>query len=268
MKIASNLKSYVIMTVINAILLLITAFAGLFIPTTYVDFVEPLHLAESQGQDFTTLFVGLPLLVLALLWTRRGDIRGPIFWAGAMGYFLYVYLIYAYGGVYNVYFFGYVAVCGLSLYTLIGLLTGIDSEKVRQVVSKNLPAKAVAIFFGVTALLLTVMWGAMAAAGIAARQTADANIIIVTDFIVLIPAFGLAATWLWREKLWGIILAGVLLVQAVTLGISIAVGQVIAFFKGVEPAWELAGFFLVFTVVGAAVAIPYIRAFKNKGRIK
>jgi hypothetical protein len=77
-----NLKPYYIMSAINIVLLAITSFAGLFISSTYVNFVEPLHLAESQGQDFTTLFVGVPLLVVAMIWTRRGLIRGPSFGRG------------------------------------------------------------------------------------------------------------------------------------------------------------------------------------------
>ncbi|MCB0071641.1 MAG: hypothetical protein KDE20_09300 [Caldilineaceae bacterium] len=260
MKASFNSRPYVIISGINALLLLITAAAGLFVAGTYDNFIAPLHLAESQGQDATTLFVGLPLLIVALLWTRQGAVQGPILWAGAMGYFLYIYLIYAYGGVYNWLFFAYVAVCGLSLFALIGILLGIDAEEVARRVTPTMPTWWIAGYFAGTALLLTLMWGGLAFAAMAAGETADANVIIVTDLIVVIPAFALAAVWLWQGLAWGYVLSGVLFVQAVTLGISIVAGQLVALIKGVEPAWGLAGFFLAFTMLGLVLALLY---FKN-----
>ena len=252
------------MSAINIVLLALTSFAGLFVSNTYVNFVEPLHLAESQGQDFTTLFVGLPLLIIAMIWTQRGSARGPIFWAGALGYFLYIYIIYAYGGVYNIFFFAYVAICGLSLFSMIGILLGIDTDKIAQHVDPKMPIKWIAVYFIGTAILLTLMWGGMAMASIAAGETADANVIIVTDFISVIPAFVLAAVWLWQRKAWGYVLSGVLFVQAVTLGVSIVAGQVVAFIKGVEPTWGLAIFFLIFTLIGLVLAIFYTKNLQSE----
>ena len=74
----------------------------------------------------------------------------------------------------------------------------------------------------------------------------------------------LAAVWLWQRRAWGYVLSGVLFVQAVTLGISIVAGQVIALIKGVEPTWGLAGFFLVFTLIGLILAILYTRNLCNE----
>lgn len=264
MKDGFSFKPYYIMSSINVVLLTITGLAGLFIPSTYINFVEPLHLAESQGQDFTTLFVGLPLLIIAMMWTRQGLMRGPIFWAGALGYFLYIYIIYAYGGVYNILFFAYVAICGLSLFSMIGILLGIDAGKVAQYIKPKMPIKWIAGYFAGTAVLLTLMWGGMAIASIAAGKTADANVIIVTDLMVVIPAFVLAAVWLWQRRAWGNVLSGVLFVQAVTLGVSIVAGQMVALVKGIEPVWGLAVFFLVFMLTGLVLAIFYTKNLGNK----
>jgi hypothetical protein len=259
-----SLKPYTVMSAISIVLLAVTACAGLFMPGTYEDFVGPLHLAESQGQDVTTLFAGLPLLFVAMLWTRRGSMRGPIFWAGALGYFLYIYMIYAYGGVYNRLFFAYVAICSLSLFAMIGILLGIDPDRFMRHVDPAMPTRWIALYFAGTATLLTLMWGAMAIASIAARETADANVIIVTDFVVVIPAFALVALWLWQRRTWGYVLSGVLFVQAVTLGLSIVAGQAVALLKGVEPAWELAIFFLAFTLVGLVLASLYTKNLREQ----
>ena len=93
---------------------------------------------------------------------------------------------------------------------------------------------------------------------------ACANVIIVTDFISVIPAFVLSSVWLWQRRVWGYVLSGVLFIQAVTLGISIVAGQVVAFIKGVEPAYELAVFFLLFTLFGLVLATFYTKNLRYK----
>ncbi len=245
------------------LLLLGTSIPGLFWDGTYEGFIAPLHLAESQGQDLTTLFVGIPLLVIAVLLTLKRSAKGPVLWAGAAGYFLYVYLIYAYGGVYNFLFPAYLAVCGISLFTMIGLLRAVDADDFASRIGQGMPTRVLAVFFFVVALLLTVMWGVMAIDAISSGKTADANVIIVTDFVIVIPAYVLTGVALLRRQVLGVVVSGVLLVQAVTLGLSIVAGQVVAYIKGIEPVWGLGIFFLVFTAIACWLSCKYLR---NIGR--
>ncbi len=128
MRINDHLKPYFTLAAILAVLMLVTAFAGTFFPDIYSDFTHAQRVAESQGQDAVTLFVALPLLAVAVLWARRDDVRGPLFWVGALGYVLYVYLIYAYAGLYTILFPLYVAIVGLSIFSIIGVLNGVDAQ--------------------------------------------------------------------------------------------------------------------------------------------
>ena len=75
-----------------------------------------------------------------------------------------------------------------------------------------------------------------------------------------------AGVWIWRRAAWGYALSGVMLVQAVTLGLSISVGQIIALAKGLEGDMFLAGFFLVFTLVGMAAAVLYLKNSRSPNR--
>src|ERR1051326_7462845 len=47
--------------------------------------------AQERSQDAVTLFLGVPLLVIALLVCRRGSLRGHLLLTGTLGYFLYTY---------------------------------------------------------------------------------------------------------------------------------------------------------------------------------
>ncbi len=65
-------------------------------------------------------------------------------------------------------------------------------------------------------------------------------------------------------KTW-LILAGILamlmLVKAVTLGLTIAAGQIIAYTQGVGENMFLAAFFGLFTIVGAVAMGLYLKNF-------
>jgi hypothetical protein len=261
MKPNHNLKPYLILAGILAVLMLITAFAGTFFPAIYSDFTRPQRVAESQGQDVVTLFIALPLLLVAARLTRRGDVRGPLFWVGALGYVLYVYLIYAYGGLYNILFPTYVAIMGLCIFSIIGVLNGVDADAVHAHVKASALRKVVAAYFLGTVLLLTFIWGAAVTNAIITKTPDEGTLIYVTDLAFVLPVFALAGVWLWQRKPWGDVLAGVMLVKAVTLGLSIAVGQVIAYAQGVGGDLFLAAFFGAFTVVGIITAGLYLKHF-------
>jgi hypothetical protein len=243
-------------------LMLITAFAGTFFPTLYSDFTRPQRVAESQGQDVVTLFIALPLLLVAMRLTRRGDVRGPLLWVGTLGYTLYVYLVYAYGGLYNVCFPLYVAIMGLCIFSIIGVLNGVDAGAVHARVRAGMPRKLIAGYFIVTVVLLTFIWGAAVATAIATKTPDEGTLIYVTDLAFVLPVFALAGVWLWQCQPWGDVLAGVMLVKAVTLGLSIAGGQIIAYSQDAGGDLFLALFFTAFTVIGLVTAGAYFSHMK------
>lgn len=257
-----HLKPYLTLARILAALMLVTALAGAFFPAIYRDFTRAQRVAESQGQDVVTLFVGLPLLLTAVRLTRRGDARGPLFWVGALGYTLYVYLVYAYGGLYNSFFPLYVAMMGLCIFSIIGVLNGVDADAIHARVASTAPRKFVAGYFLGTVLLLTFIWGGAVANAIVTKTPDEGTLIYVTDLAFVLPVFALAGVWLWQRKPWGDVLAGVMLVKAVTLGLSIAAGQIIAYAQGVGGDVFLAVFFAAFTIIGLAAAGLYFKHYE------
>src|SRR5690606_12235855 len=74
---------------------------------------------QGIAQDYVTLFAGVPLLIIALFYARRGLIRGRLFLAGVLGYFLVTYLFYLVMGMYNYLFLVYTALLGLSFFAFL-----------------------------------------------------------------------------------------------------------------------------------------------------
>src|SRR5690554_5813060 len=56
---------------------------------------------QGIAQDYVTLFIGIPLLLISLWWARKGSLRGRYLLTGTLGYFLVTYLFYLIMGMYN-----------------------------------------------------------------------------------------------------------------------------------------------------------------------
>jgi hypothetical protein len=77
------------------------------------------------GQDASSLFVGLPLLLGSLWLARRGSLIGLLFWPGVLFYALYWYVHYLTSAPFSVLFLVYVPLVTLSAFTIIGLVSSI-----------------------------------------------------------------------------------------------------------------------------------------------
>lgn len=67
---------------------------------------------QGIAQDYVTLFVGIPLLLISLYFTRKGSIRGKFVLTVTLGYFLTTYLFYLIMGMYNALFLAYAFLTG------------------------------------------------------------------------------------------------------------------------------------------------------------
>lgn len=63
---------------------------------------------QGIAQDYITLFLAIPLLLLSLIWSRRGSLKGRFILAGTIGYIFLTYLFYTNMVIYNQLFLVYV----------------------------------------------------------------------------------------------------------------------------------------------------------------
>lgn len=258
-----------------AVLLFSATVGGLYLPGLYRD--VPYNAVQAQGQDLVSLMVGLPLLIISLLYTIRGSERALLVWLGTLMYILYTYLTYAFNSVFNEFFLVYVALVSLSFFTLVNALLHIDAKQLRLHFSEKTPVKTVSIYLLAVALLVFLGWMKQILPALLTGQLPESitlartpsNPVFVLDLALLLPAFCLAAIWLWRRQPWGYILGGIFLVKALTLTLAI-----------LSMSWfmyqtHIQGLDIVSTVIWIAIALAslvltvfYLVNLQEKARLR
>lgn len=239
---------------------------GLFRPGFYSD---PYSLVyQAYGQDAVTLVVVIPLLAIGLVLARRGSLRGYVLWLGALAYMLYTYAVYAVITQFNVFFLGYVALFGLSLYTLVGGLLRLDPEPVERRLESDLSVRPLVGFLLAMAGLVSLLWlseivpallGGTKPAS-AAEVGLPANVVHVLDLGVLIPAMAIAAYWLRQRRAWGYVLPGILFVKLSSIGLAILAMVAWLTYEGNPvPSGQIVVFVLL-TVANVGFGVWYLSA--------
>ncbi|OFX63088.1 MAG: hypothetical protein A2066_03525 [Bacteroidetes bacterium GWB2_41_8] len=113
---------------------------------------------QGIAQDYITLFLAAPLLLLALLWARRGSLKGKFILAGTLGYIFLTYLFYMNMAMYNSFFLVYVCLTGLTFFALALNLLSININHLPQFFSNPVPVKFIGGFLIFNALCITLLW--------------------------------------------------------------------------------------------------------------
>jgi hypothetical protein len=248
-----------ILTLAILVLLPLATGVGLFVPHFYRD--AAWMVPQARGQDLITLVVVEPLLLAALLGTRRSWVAAPLLWMGALCYVLYTYAMYSYTTYFNALFLVYVALFSASLFALIGLLVHLDLALVRAAIRPSMPARIVAIYLALVGLFFLVAWLGQIVPALLRGTVPDAitlartptSAVQVQDLAVVIPVLLLAAAWLWQRRPWGVALAGNLLVLADVMLLTLLSMSVFMAQAGIAGALDLFGVFVALTAVSIVV---------------
>lgn len=113
---------------------------------------------QGIAQDYITLFVGVPLLIISLFFFRRNSLRGLFVLSGTLLYFFLTYLFYTAMAMYNEMFLAYVVLLGTSFYTFILTLFSLDLDKIITSIKSNTIYKTAGVFLIINAALIALLW--------------------------------------------------------------------------------------------------------------
>lgn len=113
---------------------------------------------QGIAQDYVTLIIGIPLLIVSLILAVKGSIRGKILLTGTLGYFLVTYLFYLVMAMYNELFLVYVALTFASFYSFIICLLSFRYNDLNNMFKKELPVKFIGGFLITNSLAIGFLW--------------------------------------------------------------------------------------------------------------
>jgi hypothetical protein len=224
------------------------------------------------GNDVITLFIAVPILAVALMYSRRDSLKAQLIWMGALDYMLYNYAFYLFGSAFNAFFLIYVALLGLSIFAMIFGLTNLDVSRISQQMSKRLPATWISGYFLFVALGLSVVYFAQSIGFIVTKQlpsivTASGNptnLVFALDLTLLVPWLIVGAVWLKQRKPWGFVIAGMVSVKGPLYTLILTVNTVLIMRCGMGTGSELP-VWIALTLLGSLAGLAF---FNNMQSVK
>ncbi|HXX17336.1 MAG TPA: hypothetical protein VEJ47_20710 [Candidatus Eremiobacteraceae bacterium] len=216
-------------TIAIALLIAVTAVAGIFWPATYARETAYTR-AGAVASDMVDLFLIVPVLLISGIRGYRGSVPARLVWLGAQGYLLYNFVIYAFGVHFNAFFLVYSATLGLCFYATVFSLRFIPAGQIAQAYRPRAPRKTIAILFFLLALstaafdlredLSAILSGRVPQS--IADTNEPVNFVHVLDLVFLLPALCISATLLWRRRAAGYALAPVFLALLAIMSVELA----------------------------------------------
>lgn len=174
---------------------------------------------QGIAQDYITLFVAIPLLIISLLLARKGSVRGRYLLAGSLVYFLVTYLFYSVMAMYNFMYLAYIILLGASFYAFILTLFTFNRSKLSNYFKATTPFKLIGGFLVFCAVSIAFLWLSiiippLADGSIIPMQAEHYTTLIVQalDLGILLPAAFISGILLWRKATSGFLIAPVYLV--------------------------------------------------------
>jgi hypothetical protein len=235
-------------------------------------FYDPFEgVVQAQAQDAVTLFIGVPVLVIALLAANRGSLRGRLLQTGVLGYFLYTYAAGAFGIWFNPLFLVYVALFGLSIFAVALAAAQIDLPALPAHCAEGFPRRGIiALCFG-TAAFLFIAWSGRIVPELFSGKPPYGLLSYTTLFIqvldlgVVAPLAVVGGILLWKRTPLGYLLSTALLIKGASLGLALLAMIVNAWRSGVESNPVETGVFVVLAAVMLFLAGKTLTSIRENG---
>jgi hypothetical protein len=224
-------------------------------------------VAQMQGNDIITLFVGLPLLAISA-WLagvypaqRGGSLRGQLLLTGTLGFFLYTYMSMSVLTAYNALFLVYVALFAMSLYAFILSMLSFDLADLPRHFSDKLPRGWIAaVLFAVGGFLSLAWIGRVLPEMLnpqapAALENTTTRVIQAMDLALIVPLAILSGILLLRRSAWGYLLASVTVLKGLTMALAVSTMAINMALKGVPDSLGIMIPFLVLTALNLVMAL-------------
>lgn len=222
---------------------------------------------QGIAQDYITLFIAVPLLLIALFWSGKNSLRSKLFLAGVLNYFFLTYLFYMNMAMYNKLFLIYILLVSTSFFAFVLTLLSIDVKTISQHFNPRTPTKAIGFFLVILASMIALLW-----LSIIVPPLIDGTIIPESvehyttltvqgfDLSIFLPIAFVSGLLLIKKQPFGFLMASVTLIL-LSLLMSALVAKIIAMAMSkvnVVPAVYIIPCFLVLSILCGTVLLKNI----------
>jgi hypothetical protein len=221
--------------------------------------------AQAIAQDIVTLLLGVPLLIISLLMSKKGSMRGRVLLTGTLAYFLYTYASYSFLSAFNEAYLFYVAIFSLSLFAVILSFMSIPADELAGHIKTGYPRKGLGIFCLSVGIVIVLMWLArivpatLQESAPVGLEAASTLVIQSLDLGLVVPLGILSGVLLLRKQNWGYLLGTVFLFKGTTLVIAVFVMAVNMMRMNVSGSFIEMGVFGVITALAILFTVKVIK---------
>jgi len=228
-----NLVANKILWLLTGLLSLMAALFGVVNPAVYRNLVNTEITPAVFGQDLLTIAASVTILLLAVR-IKNGDSKKQIVILGLLGYLFYAYGIYVIERIYNMLYYLYLAIFGLSFWSIIYNTANILPETLQKVQLPRLMRKVSATFSLLVAVVFNVLWIIQLLPLVQSGEKIEFMYsIYILDLCFIMPAFIILGIMTIMKKGAGLLLTPAMFIFGFTLIFSLAVSEM------VKPLYDL-----------------------------
>jgi hypothetical protein len=187
---------------------------------------------SARGTGLVLTLVTVPMVSAAMVLTARGSTAAFLVWAGGVAHVLYQSTLFLYGTPFNELFIVYLSMLALGIWAAVALLAGFDADGLRERLTTGMKRRPIAIYVWAVVALNALGWLARILPELTADDPAflvgtglTTNPIFVNDLAIWLPLMAVGAWWLWRDRPWGTVVIGAMLVMWQVEAVTVVVDQ-------------------------------------------
>lgn len=222
---------------------------------------------QGIAQDYVTLFIAIPLLLLGLYWTRKNTLKSKLFLAGVLNYFFLTYLFYMNMAMYNQLFLVYIVLVSTTFFSFLLTLFNIDLKTITHYFNPKTPTKLIGSFLIILSSMIAMLW-----LSIIISPLIDGSIIPVSvehyttltvqgfDLSIFHPIVFISGLLLIKKRPFGYLMSSVTIVFLALLMTALLAKIIAMAFVGVNvvPAVFIIPCFVIFSILSAIILYKHI----------
>lgn len=248
------------LSIVAAILSITGNILALSINRIYAS-LTPVFLPQALAQDLANLALIAPFWLILAALALRGSLRAYLLWLGVLTFTVYNYVIYTFSVPFEVLFLLWIAVLGMSLFSLIGGVTSVDHKMVASAFTSRRAVLVAAWFLIVTAVLFGLLWLSEDVPALLSQTKPQSvidmaiptNPVHILDLAFFLPAVIITGVLLIKKIPLAFTIAPAFIVFLILTGIPILVTPVVQSARGESAAWGV--FFPIGTLTAVLIGL-------------